>query len=84
MKQQKMTKATVSCVQNSKKVKVACLRLVFFVRVKYFCKKKLNSFEIVSIASITYTTHILANFPTPPPFGHCKCVKPKLIISELQ
>ena len=35
-----------------------------FVRLKFVCKKKINRFKIVSIASVTYTTNV---YPLNPP-----------------
>ena len=54
----KTTKATVFCAHNSKRVKVTCLRLFFFVRVRSF-GKKINRFEFVLITSINYTIGVL-------------------------
>ena len=61
MSEQKATKATFFCAHNSKRIKVAYLRLVLFVlfvRVESFCKKKVNRLKIVLITSFPYTTSV--------------------------
>ena len=57
---QKTTKTTAFCAHNSKRVKVTCLRLLLFVRVRSFRKKtKINRFEVDLMASIDYTIGVL-------------------------
>ena len=57
---QKTTKTRAFCAHNSKRVKVTCLRLLLFVRVRSFRKKtKINRFEVDLMASIDYTIGVL-------------------------
>ena len=69
---QKTTEATTFvCGKTSKGVKTVffILHRVLFVHIKSFCLKK-NRFEIVSIASIHYTTDVYYPQPTYEEFIH--------------